>query len=266
MYISSAVVTLAIQLVLLPSHPIHCTSLLLDLVQRSYVSVPSAVTGGFGVTCLRPALVINALTVHLSFSSFLVVARRHYRYTFIHRGQSLTAPPPGFHFNKGQEYIPFLITQDGKDWPAKYMQVVMTSDPYAIGIREGDTSVYSGHLTAQLVRDLDHPVKYTHNNFIFFKNGFVGRGAVDASLEELGDLSLKAEVHRYRCTCEEIAHLQQEINTLQGHHYTAVTNRLTNPSHGGTYVVEGRLLLGSDWLIVVYKPCLSSTFTHRRAL
>ena len=26
---------------------------------------------------------------------------------------------------------------------------------------------------------------------------------------------------------------------------------LTNPSHGGTYVVEGRFSLGSDWLIVV---------------
>ena len=37
-------------------------------------------TGGFGVTCLRPVLVINALTVHFNSSSFLVVVRRHYRY------------------------------------------------------------------------------------------------------------------------------------------------------------------------------------------
>ena len=37
-------------------------------------------TGGFGVTCLRLVLVSTALTVHPIFSSFLVVARRHYRY------------------------------------------------------------------------------------------------------------------------------------------------------------------------------------------
>src|ERR1700733_2081544 len=35
-----------------------------------------------------------------------------------------------------------------------------------------------------------------------------------------------------------------------------VTNPLILPSHGGIYVAEGRLLLGSDWLIVVHEPCL----------
>ena len=39
-----------------------------------------------------------------------------------------------------------------------------------------------------------------------------------------------------------------------------------NPSHGGTYVVKGRLLLGSDWLVVGSEPCLLFTFIHRRAL
>ena len=82
MYISCTVVALTIQLVLLPSHLTHCTNPLLDLAQRSYVSVPSAVTGRFGVTCLRLVLVSSALTVQpFIFSSFLVVARRHYRYT-----------------------------------------------------------------------------------------------------------------------------------------------------------------------------------------
>ena len=40
-------------------------------------------TGGFGVTCLRLVLVNLALTVHPLFSSFLVVARRHYRYNVL---------------------------------------------------------------------------------------------------------------------------------------------------------------------------------------
>ena len=141
----------------------------------------------------------------------------------IDRGNSLTPPPPGFHFNQGREYIPFLIKQDGVNWLVKYMQVVMTSDPYTIGMRAGDVSFYSGWLTVQPVRDLTHPVKYTHDDFIFFKDGFVGWGVVDMSLEELGDLSLKVEVHRYWCACAEIACIQHEIDALQGRRYMAVS-------------------------------------------
>ena len=44
---------------------------------------------------------------------------------------------------------------------------------------------------AQPMHNLEHPVKYTHNNFIFFKEGFVNQGAVNWSLEELEDLSLR---------------------------------------------------------------------------
>ena len=48
---------------------------------------------------------------------------------------------------------------------------------------------------------------------------------VDRSVEDIGDLSLKAEVHRYRCACAEIVRLQQEIDVLQGRKYTAVCTR-----------------------------------------
>ena len=59
------------------------------------------------------------------------------------------------------------------------------------------------------------------------------------------------------------------LERLQYSLYTlglVVTNPLINPSHGGTYVVEGCLLLGSDWLIVVHEPCLSPSFIHRRKI
>ena len=59
-------------------------------------------TGGFGVTCLRLVLVSTALTVHLIFSSFLVVVRRHYRYSgdteaAAHHRLSSTPSPPSRH-------------------------------------------------------------------------------------------------------------------------------------------------------------------------
>ena len=47
-------------------------------------------TGRFGVTCLRLVLVSPALTVHFILSSFLVVARRHYRYTYARHSRYCT--------------------------------------------------------------------------------------------------------------------------------------------------------------------------------
>ena len=37
---------------------------------------------------------------------------------------------------------------------------------------------------------------------------------------------------------------------------------LIHPSHGGAYMVEGRLLLGSDWLIVVQSLAPSYIAVH----
>ena len=45
--------------------------------------------------------------------------------------------------------------------------------------------------------------------------------------------------------------------------YCIVTARLTHPSHGGAYMVEGHFPLGSDWLIIAPEPC---TFIHRHGL
>jgi len=101
----------------------------------------------------------------------------------------------------------------------------MTSDPYAIGMREGDVSFYCGRLTAQAQRDREEDVRYSQDDLYLFKGGFVDRDEVDRSVEDIGDLSLKAEVHRYRCACAEIVRLQQEIDVLQGRKYTAVCTR-----------------------------------------
>ena len=56
-------------------------------------------------------------------------------------------------------------------------------------------------------------------------------------------------------SAESRSMLERQVSDVMG-----VTNPLNHPSHGGTYVVEGRLLLGSDWLVVIPEPCLPFTF------
>ena len=94
-----------------------------------------------------------------------------------------------------------------------------------IGMHERDVSFYCGCLTALPVRDQPQDVRYGHDDILFFKSGFVDRADVDASVDNEGDLSLKAEIHRYRCTCTEVVRLQQKIDTLHGQKYMAISVR-----------------------------------------
>lgn len=87
--------------------------------------------------------------------------------------------------------------QDVVEWLVKYMQVVMTSNPYTFDMCEGDTSFDCGCLTTLPVQDHPQNVRYRHDNVIYFKIGFVNKQDMDASVDNIGDLSLKAEIHRY---------------------------------------------------------------------
>ena len=143
----------------------------------------------------------------------------------IGRGCSLTPPLLGFQYNRGCNFIPFVIMQDVVEWLVKYMQVVMTSNPYTFDMCEGDTSFDCGCLTTLPVQDHPQNVRYRHDNVIYFKIGFVNKQDMDASVDNIGDLSLKAEIHRYWCACAEVAHFQQEIDTLHAQKYITISIR-----------------------------------------
>ena len=75
----------------------------------------------------------------------------------ISRPSPHTETPPllGFNFNRGSNYVPCLVTLDGgRRVPARYVRVVMSNDPYVIGIVLGDDNHYGSALLLRHSRDV----------------------------------------------------------------------------------------------------------------
>ena len=112
-----------------------------------------------------------------------------------------TPPPLGFDFNHGLNYVPCLITLNGgRRVPVRYVRVVMSNDPYVIGIVLGDDNHYGSALHAEPCYDIDQfqcPCYHT-DDLWRLKYGANEAEEFDEALSFLHDRSLTAEVHRYR--------------------------------------------------------------------
>ena len=58
-----------------------------------------------------------------------------------------TPPPLGFNYNRGANYVPFVITTQGRSVPARFTRVVMGADPHVIGMIPGDNNQYGAPYT-----------------------------------------------------------------------------------------------------------------------
>jgi hypothetical protein len=127
-----------------------------------------------------------------------------------------TPPPLGFHCNRGRNYVPFLITaEDGRQWPARWVQLTLANDPYMVGFRANDDHLYSGPIHAAPDFDVSEKPTYSQEDIIVFKPGFEGAARVDAALNRIHDMALKAEVHRYHAMCHTMGTLHIEIKKLE---------------------------------------------------
>jgi hypothetical protein len=127
-----------------------------------------------------------------------------------------TPPPLGFHCNRGNSYVPFLITaEDGRQWPARWVQLTLADDPYMVGFRDGDDHLYGGPIHAAPNFDISEKPAYSQEDLIVFKPGFEGATRVDAVLSHIHDMALKAEVHCYRSMCHTMGTLHIEIQKLE---------------------------------------------------
>jgi hypothetical protein len=110
-----------------------------------------------------------------------------------------TPPPLGFHCNRGRDYVPFLITmEDGRQWPARWVQLTLADDPYMVGFCANDDHLYGGPIHATPDFDISEKPTYSQEDVIVFKPGFEGVARIDAVLNHIHDMALKAEVHRYQ--------------------------------------------------------------------
>ena len=127
-----------------------------------------------------------------------------------------TLPPLGFNFNRGVNYVPCVVTDDrGRGVPARYTRVIMGPDPHVIGIIPGDASQYGGPLYAVPHHDQGERPWYAQDNLWCFKFGSDDFDRFESALEHIGDLSLTAEVTRYREASRLFFQYQEEIRKIE---------------------------------------------------
>ena len=127
-----------------------------------------------------------------------------------------TPPPIGFNYNRGANYVPFVITSNsGRTVPARFTRVIMGVDPHVIGMIPGDHNQYGGPLHAAPDHDLGERPRYAPDDLWQFKSGADNAARVDLALDFIHDLSLTAEVARFRETSRLFAQYQEDIRKIE---------------------------------------------------
>ena len=135
--------------------------------------------------------------------------------------------------NHGAAYYPLEVTrEDGIARIADFVKVKWSSDPVICGRFKGDPAVYFDYLHAIPVLQSQPIRTYTANEMSFYKESHPLTEEVDEAIEWLGDVSLKAELTRWRnegsrldCILYEMEQLNTEKWKLQMSH-TGTTRRL----------------------------------------
>ena len=97
----------------------------------------------------------------------------------------------------------------------------MGPDPHVIGIIPGDSSQYGGPLYAVPDHNLGDRQWYAQDDFWRFKYGADDFDWFESALNHIGDLSLTAEVMRYREASRLFFQYQEEIRKIEEHLWQA---------------------------------------------
>ncbi|KAH9019553.1 hypothetical protein EDB85DRAFT_1896593 [Lactarius pseudohatsudake] len=132
----------------------------------------------------------------------------------LYRGDRGKAPV-GYKANKADDFVHYLITDArGITRQAAYVQVVMAADPRVIALVDDSDKVYSKPLYAEpMVRERGKP-HYAPEDLFMFAVGHAGRHRVDMAVNELRDVSAKAELHRFRSYTQEAERVEQRLHSL----------------------------------------------------
>ncbi|KAH9038199.1 hypothetical protein EDB85DRAFT_2141961 [Lactarius pseudohatsudake] len=97
---------------------------------------------------------------------------------------------------------------------AAYVQVVMAADPRVIALVDDSDKVYSKPLYVEpMVRERGKP-HYAPEDLFMFAEGHANRHRVDKAVNELRDVSAKAELHRFRSYTQEAECVEQRLHHL----------------------------------------------------
>ena len=127
----------------------------------------------------------------------------------------LATPPDGYKVNRGAAYYPLEITrEDGVARIADFVKVKWSGNPIICGQFKDDPAVYFDYLHAIPVIQSQPIRTYTANEMSFYKESHPLADEVDDAIEWLGDVSLKAELTRWRSEGNRLDRILFEMEQL----------------------------------------------------
>jgi hypothetical protein len=124
-------------------------------------------------------------------------------------------PPLGFEHNIGCNYVPCLISLEGRrQVPATYVHMVMSINPQVIGRRDGDEAEYGGPVYAQPDFGAEAS-RYAPDDLGQFRANASESEAFDNALAFIHDRALIAEVYHFRQASMAVTQYQRNIEQIQ---------------------------------------------------
>ena len=117
----------------------------------------------------------------------------------------------------------------GRQIPAKYIQLFLNNDdPYAYGKMSTNGPTFIAKIQAAPDTDAWEKPKYKAKDTQYFNAKYHDRAEVDMVVSCLCDLSLQAEVHRYRSAWYQHRMIARKIDQLEGELYTMGMKKCTS--------------------------------------
>jgi hypothetical protein len=124
-------------------------------------------------------------------------------------------PPPGFVHNRGDQYVPFVTTHNKLRRQVDFVQTILTADPLVLGIRTDTDFVFAKplHATPEYVFGT-RPI-YIMEDLEVLDEGHEQRAMIDREVAELHDVTVRAEVVRYRSLATDLVYLEGRLMELE---------------------------------------------------
>ena len=173
------------------------------------------------------------------------------------RARSTT--PDGYVVNRGTAYVPIIILQDGRRIPAKYVRVIMSDNPEVFGTMGRGEPIFRAEIHAARSHDYGKAAEYTLADLKYLRADYAESRTVDDALSHIGDVSLTAEVRRYRAAVEICEQLENQIRALEDNHYHNAERRRQSAQRLGRaqavkriqeeHVSNTRLVAVPNWVV-----------------
>ncbi len=121
--------------------------------------------------------------------------------------------PLGFNTNDRVHYIdyPIHLPNETTTWQAHYTQAIMAPNPLVVALRTDTNKVFSKPLYAAPVYKFKGKPVYPVASLDYLKADAQGREMMDRLISRTNDVSLKAEVHRFRVVTAELDQMEQVL-------------------------------------------------------